>query len=45
VETVDPSVTAHRRSAARRAGMPAEQIPKKQRLGLGAWCAIIWLRW
>jgi len=44
VETVDPSVTAPIGDPLPVAlGMPAEPLPKKQRLGLGAWCAIIWL--
>ena len=44
METVDPSVTAPIGDPLPVAlGMPAEPLPKKQRLGLGAWCAIIWL--
>jgi peptide/nickel transport system permease protein len=44
VETVDPTVTTAIGDPLPVAlGMPSEPLPKKQRLGLGAWCAIIWL--
>jgi peptide/nickel transport system permease protein len=44
VETVDPTLTTSLADSLPTAlGMPSEAMPKRKRLGLGAWLSIIWL--